>query len=108
MKPKRGDEMGYSKGLTALAVLILLTFAAMSYAATEYECDQYGNCYTIMRFQDKTYVHGKNAETGAEWSETYKHDGTSSGRDSDGDWWRYDRKKGTYWNSNEERRTYDK
>lgn len=102
--------MGNSKGigLCVVTVFLFLLMTSIVYA-TEYFCDDSGNCYYVQKHPNTTETFGSNSNTGSQWYENYNHNtGIQKGRDSNGNWWVHDPKKGTYWNSNGERRTYSK
>lgn len=77
----------------AAAILIAGTAAASA------RCDVYGNCYNSNSgYNNKSSsTYGSNYRTGSQWQNNYNSKG-SSGIDSRGNAWSYDRNSGQYYN----------
>ena len=59
-----------------------------------------GNSYSVQeRWDGSTHVNGFNARTGSTWNTDIRPNGDMSGRDSNNNYWNYNRSSGSYHNS---------
>ena len=83
-------------------LLLFLFSPGMVFAqyTNDYKYDYNTNSqYTIQRnHSGSTTVNGYNYNTGATWSSEHHSDGSSNGRDSNGNYWQYNSESGNYYN----------
>ena len=59
-----------------------------------------GNSYNIRRDSlGNTHIRGFNTRTGSMWNQSIDSQGNQRGMDSKGNMWNYNRRSGTYWNT---------
>ena len=85
--------------LIAVLTLLLGVVPALAQGRSAYDWRS-GNSYWGSRGGDgSTTVWGSSSRTGSQWNTTIRPNGDMTGRDSRGDFWRYDGNTGNYWNT---------
>lgn len=81
-------------------IAVLFILASCSVMADEYTYDwKTGNSYsTSQNIDGSTTVRGSNLSNGSTWTTTIEKDGTQRGRDTDGNYWKYNGDSGSYIN----------